>query len=581
MLYTLHKGELHVSHNGTWIELDKDVTRVKKVYDTLLYIKENNTCQELKIWSESTSKVISSSAKIIWKGITDNNAFFIYYESETDDIVALVLYDIINDQKIIICGQGRLLSVYNTNNGLKVLYSIQNKDDFLLKDVYCYCVNLNERVNIINAVSKITTYMCNEDTIRFFCIKAYDNYCDIGYLYYIEDNQVINTYKNVYLYSNKVYEIKDNPQDENDYLLKYKYVPDLNDEEYYLPQNLVDKIVNRYNEELIEDVFSLKKDQDNPYMSSNICTFHFVATENKSYYLTKELSKFAFKVEKLPNIMLDDITENYCAYFYKDQVENILLMHSACGGCWGYNICGINIINLMFKWCNHYGNTLNNEHNTMNMYHSDKHMQIVYKINSPGLPNSYDDYYVEYHPENIITDLMKACSITTENQLFNYMFDNYIKELLIERQHIYDYVNMHNSNNNINCKQELNRIYSDLVNNNSIPAKWKSEVEMFKLIKKYFPDALMHYNDKWLERQHLDVFVPSIKVAFEYQGLQHYFPVEYFGGKKSLENMMRLDNLKKNKCSQNNVKVILWDYNEIINEKTLKRKLNEIGIHLK
>ena len=79
MLYTLHKGELHVSHNGTWIELDKDVTRVKKVYDTLLYIKENNTCQELKIWSESTSKVISSSAKIIWKGITDNNAFFIYY----------------------------------------------------------------------------------------------------------------------------------------------------------------------------------------------------------------------------------------------------------------------------------------------------------------------------------------------------------------------------------------------------------------------------------------------------------------------------------------------------------------------
>lgn len=122
----------------------------------------------------------------------------------------------------------------------------------------------------------------------------------------------------------------------------------------------------------------------------------------------------------------------------------------------------------------------------MNMYHSDKHMQIVYKINSPGLPNSYDDYYVEYHPGNIITDLMKACSTTTENQLFNYLFDNYIKELLIERQHIYDYVNMHNSNNNINCKQELNKIYSDLVNNNSIPAKWKSEVEMFKLIKSFF-----------------------------------------------------------------------------------------------
>lgn len=104
---------------------------------------------------------------------------------------------------------------------------------------------------------------------------------------------------------------------------------------------------------------------------------------------------------------------------------------------------------------------------------------------------------------------------------------------------------------------------------------WISEMEMYNLIKKKFKDAIHHASPDWLKPQHFDVYVPSEGIAFEYQGRQHFEPVDFFGGKESFENMKQLDRRKKNKCKKNKIFLIEWFYDEEISESILHEKLTK------
>lgn len=104
---------------------------------------------------------------------------------------------------------------------------------------------------------------------------------------------------------------------------------------------------------------------------------------------------------------------------------------------------------------------------------------------------------------------------------------------------------------------------------------WVSEMELFNLVQCFFPDAQHHVSPEWLKPQHLDVYVHSEKLAFEYQGQQHYEPVDFFGGLKSFEEVVKLDKRKRLKCKKNDVLLIYWKYDEAINEEVLKSKLKD------
>jgi hypothetical protein len=109
---------------------------------------------------------------------------------------------------------------------------------------------------------------------------------------------------------------------------------------------------------------------------------------------------------------------------------------------------------------------------------------------------------------------------------------------------------------------------------------WFSEIAMFDLVREVFPDAILHGRPDWLKPQHLDIFVPSKKLGFEYQGKQHSEPVEYFGGKMAFEENQKKDSLKLSKCRDNGVKIIYWNYDESINERVLRFKLIEAGVNV-
>lgn len=56
----------------------------------------------------------------------------------------------------------------------------------------------------------------------------------------------------------------------------------------------------------------------------------------------------------------------------------------------------------------------------------------------------------------------------------------------------------------------------------------------------------------------------TLSHLIEYDGIQHFKPIEYFGGEKNFKNQQRRDNIKNDYCQNNNIKLIRIRYDEPI-----------------
>lgn len=125
-------------------------------------------------------------------------------------------------------------------------------------------------------------------------------------------------------------------------------------------------------------------------------------------------------------------------------------------------------------------------------------------------------------------------------------------------------------------KEKYNSIYDELVQSGIMQVKWKSEYELYKTVKRKYPDAIYQYRDRWLGMQSLDIYIPSLKIGIEYQGEQHYRPISLFGGVEQFEHRKILDETKKRLCKENGVRLIEWRYDENISVVLLGKKIKEV-----
>lgn len=95
---------------------------------------------------------------------------------------------------------------------------------------------------------------------------------------------------------------------------------------------------------------------------------------------------------------------------------------------------------------------------------------------------------------------------------------------------------------------------------------WLSETQLFKMLKNKFPQTkvIQHGRPRWLGRQHYDIWFPHWKIAVEYHGLQHFEPVEFFGGEEAYEKTVQRDRRKVRLSKKNGVKlfVVRENYDE-------------------
>lgn len=192
--------------------------------------------------------------------------------------------------------------------------------------------------------------------------------------------------------------------------------------------------------------------------------------------------------------------------------------------------------------------------------------------------------FIDYIIENInysrtntqsykeIRDKLKEKYKCNDIELINLMIKKYGIEQIFNLDYFY-------------FKYRVERVaknfYNEMLDNfyNSLPESkilWKSEYTLFLLVKNSFSDAIYQYYDPMFKGLILDIYIPSLRIAIEYQGEQHYHVVERFSD-NLLSERTENDNLKRKLCKANNIKLIEWKYNELISKLNLEKKINEIN----
>lgn len=90
----------------------------------------------------------------------------------------------------------------------------------------------------------------------------------------------------------------------------------------------------------------------------------------------------------------------------------------------------------------------------------------------------------------------------------------------------------------------------------------------------------MHGKPKWLGRQHFDIWISTRNLAIEYQGKQHFEPVDFFGGEEAFRANSERDKRKRQLAEDNEVVLIEFAYNEDLSEKSIVKKLIQKGIRI-
>jgi len=70
-----------------------------------------------------------------------------------------------------------------------------------------------------------------------------------------------------------------------------------------------------------------------------------------------------------------------------------------------------------------------------------------------------------------------------------------------------------------------------------------------------------------------DFYLPENNLCIEFDGLQHFKPIEFFGGLKTFKKLKINDKIKTDYCKNNDIKLIRIRYNE-----NIKDKLSKISI---
>ena len=148
----------------------------------------------------------------------------------------------------------------------------------------------------------------------------------------------------------------------------------------------------------------------------------------------------------------------------------------------------------------------------------------------------------------------------------------------------YEYKLLNEDVNDTDLERRTNNLTREELGFKKIGERFVSETELYRIVKSIFKDqkVIHHYRTKWLKGQEIDIFIPDLNLAIEYDGIQHFKPIKAWGGEEGLKKNIERDKIKEEKCKENNVNLIRFTYkeNDLLSENYVKSKLTKHGIKL-
>jgi hypothetical protein len=115
---------------------------------------------------------------------------------------------------------------------------------------------------------------------------------------------------------------------------------------------------------------------------------------------------------------------------------------------------------------------------------------------------------------------------------------------------------------NSSCAAKYNNTHKVTGNRRS-----KIEIWIEQQLGILFPDLNILFNDKTAINSELDIYIPSLSLAFELNGIFHYEPIY---GQKKLDQIQTNDNNKFYLCQRHNISLCIIDISKMIHFKPLK-----------
>lgn len=122
-----------------------------------------------------------------------------------------------------------------------------------------------------------------------------------------------------------------------------------------------------------------------------------------------------------------------------------------------------------------------------------------------------------------------------------------------------------NKENTNNDRESFYKNHIDKLNNGN-QTKLISQDIVKQVIEVLLGEEFVTVRPKWLNNPktnrplELDGYSEKLNIAFEYQGKQHYQPIEYFGGEESFKKLTENDSYKKLRCEELGIVLIEVPY---------------------